>query len=480
MLLAVAFAAAAPDDDVARAEVARRVLDDGLDAFTGLAPESDGRAAWQLGDCATGSAWVRELLAAACARTAAPRWEVRPTLVLDAGDATPDNASGDSFDGMVGIRAGARAVLYAGPMVLRAAPSVGLDAGPGLAPVARLDELWVGYDRGSGWLGLGHQDRWMGAGQNGTLLLSDNAEAPWMLNGGVDGHLPGVLTRAGRFRAEVGVGLLTEPRTDVTLPGLLMMDFRWSPYPVVELGLNRLSIFAGEGRPAPDLGQLLIPSEPHRSDDPDKLLPDQDELATIVLKVNLPLHKWLGAPFGHLSGWWEYGGEDLIVPETDGFDFPQLAGVGNQYGGELALGPVVVTGEYTRLMDDLFRWYVGHRVYHEGFTQNGRVLGHHGGPDSETYAGKVSVWGDAWRARAWGDHVRRVGVVDVRADSVVALPTEEEQWRGGLGADVLVERWWLSGGYVLTSVEGANFTAGNDRLRHQVSVAVSVGGLRAD
>ncbi len=474
MLLAVALAVAAPDDELARAAATREVLDLGLDAFSGLAPESDGRAAWQLGDCALAPA-AAPLLGSACSPAPGLRWEVRPTALVEVGDGTPDGASGDQRAGWASVRAGARGAMYFGPMVLRAAPSLGLDVVPGVEPVARLDDVWLGYDSGGAWVGVGRQDRWMGPGRSGTLLLSDNAEAPWMVNSGLDGRLPGVLRHAGRFRAEVGVGVLTEPRADVSLPGALMMDLRWMPHPVIEIGLNRLALFGGEGRPAPDLGQLLVPSEPHVEDDPDKLLPDQNELASFVVRANLPLQKWLGGPFGHVSGWWEYGGEDMIVQDDLGFDLPSLAGIGNQYGAEVAMGPVVVSGEYTQLMDDYFRWYVGHRVYHEGFTQNGRVMGHYGGPDSETWAGRVSVSGDAWRVRATGDRVRRVAVIDVQGDNVNTLATEELQLRGGLDVDVLWRGAWLGGGYSLTAIEGANFTAGNDRIEHRVVLALRAG-----
>lgn len=474
MLLAIALAAAAPDDEPGRAAATRQVLDLGLDAFSGLGPESDARAAWQLGDCARDPI-AADLLAGACARGPKLSWELRPTGLVEVGDGTPVGASGDERDGWVSARAGVRGALYYGPMVLRGAPSVGLDVAPGVAPVVRLDDLWIGYDRGAGWIGVGHQDRWMGPGRSGTLLLSDNAEAPWMLNGGVDGRLPGVLRVLGRFRAEAGVGVVTEARTDVALPGLLMMDFRWMPHPTFEIGLNRLAMFGGEGRPAPDVGQLLVPSEPHVEEDPDKLLPDQNELASMVVRANLPLKKWFGGPFGHLSGWWEYGGEDMIVQDDLGFDLPSLAGIGNQYGAELAMGPVVVSGEYTRLMDDYFRWYVGHRVYHLGFTQGGRPMGHYGGADSETFAARVAVWGPTWRVRVDGDRVRRVAVIDVQGDNVNTLPTEELQLRGGLSVDAAFAGSWFGAAYSLTSIESANFTRGNDRVEHRVVLSLTAG-----
>lgn len=476
MLLLVALAAASPDDEVARAAARKAVLDEGLDAFSGLAAESDARAASALGDCTTAGEWAEALLASACGRNPGnmkPTASLRLGGALTAGTADPVNAAGDRTDEAFGARVGLRGEVQSGPMVARVHGSLGLDAAPGLVPTAVLPEAWIGYDSGSHWLGFGQQSRWLGPGQHGTLVLSDNATPPWMVNGGLEGHLPGVLGKAGRLRAELGVGVLQEPREDVTLPGLLMMDVRWMPHPVFELGISRLSIFGGEGRPAVDLGQLLVPSEPHVYDDPDKELPDQNELAALSFRGNLPLHRWFGGPLGHLSGWWEYGGEDMIVRQIGTVDYPALAGVANLYGGELAVGPVVATAEYARLMDDSFRWYVGHRVYHDGFTQNGLVTGHYGGPDSETASASVAVWGNGWRARALGASVRRVAVVDTQSGTVATLRHEESQLRGSVGADVLVGGYWLNAGYTAVAYTNKDFIGGNDPLEHRVVLAIA-------
>lgn len=478
MLLLVALAAASPDDEVARAAARKVVLDEGLDAFTGLAPASDAGAAFTLGDCAKGGDWATTLLGPACARTLGsfkPTGSLRLTGTLFGGDAEPLNSAGDGSDAALGGRLGIRGAVYSGPMVARVRGSLGLEGVPGVAPDAHLPEAWMGYDSGTHWLGFGQASRWMGPGQHGTLVLSDNATPPWMVNGGLEGRLPGVLAKAGRFRAELGVGVLQEPRDDVSLPGLLMMDVRYMPHPVFELGLSRLSIFGGEDRPAVDFGQLLVPSEPHIYDDPDKSLPDQNELAAVSLRANLPLKRWLGGPFGHLSGWWEYGGEDMIVRQLGDIDYPALAGIANLYGGELALGPVVVTGEYARLMDDRFRWYVGHRVYHDGFTQNGEVLGHHGGTDSEVLSASLAVWGEGWRLRALGMSTRRVGVVDTQNGVVSTLRHEESQLRATAGADVLIGDFWLNAGYTAVSFENKDFIGKHDPLEHRVVLSIAAG-----
>ena len=51
----------------------------------------------------------------------------------------------------------------------------------------------------------------------------------------------------------------------------------------------------------------------------------------------------------------------------------------------------MVAGEGARIFDDYFRWYTGHRIYHQGFTRDGLGMGHWVGGDAMT--GWVSI---AW------------------------------------------------------------------------------------
>ena len=122
---------------------------------------------------------------------------------------------------------------------------------------ARFRELWAGVNTGNVVAGFGLRDRWLGPGRHGGLMLTSNASpAPagsfaWEGRAGVVGTL----------RAEGGVGWLDGERRDVANPGWLYMDFRWVPVPQAEIGLSRVGIFGGEGRPTPPIGQLLVPTE---------------------------------------------------------------------------------------------------------------------------------------------------------------------------------------------------------------------------
>lgn len=423
---------------------------------------------------------------------------VEPGLHLSFGDGVPENNGGEEEPGGFTPALSARTVFVLGPAEVRATPWIrtGFVNPDGAAVDGLLDvkDLWAGIHVGGLALGFGRQDRWFGPARHGPLALSDNAVPPWLGGLSGEGRLPWVFSKLGRLRGELEVGWLGEPRVDVTAPGLMVGDVRWLPVPEVELGVTRMTLFGGQGRPPVDVGQLLLPTEPHIYDDPDQLLPDQDELVALDLRICLPLGRWLNTPVDHVEGYWQYGGEDVIARKLGSLPYPSLAGVANVYGGAIAVGPVSVNAEFSRLMDDTFRWYVGHRVYHEGFTQDGRPLGNFGGTDSETAWGRVGWQTDplspqSLRVALWADKTRRVGVIESRNSKVFTLETEERRWRLGVEASVPTPPGRLgraSAGYTLEHITGEDFVPGTARMAHRVWVSwtfdlttgASLGGAR--
>lgn len=425
---------------------------------------------------------------------------VEPKLHLSIGDGVPDLNGGEEEPGGLTPQLSVMGLVVAGPFEIRATPWIrtGFANAAGRAVDGRVDvkDLWAGMRLGGLSVGFGREDRWFGPSRHGSLTLSDNAIPPWM--GGVsgEGRLPWVLSKLGRLRGELDVGWLGQPRGDVANPGLMVGDLRWLPIPELEIGVTRMTIFGGEGRPPVDVGQLLLPTEPHIYDDPDQLLPDQDELAALDFRILLPLQRWIaGSPIRHVEGYWQYGGEDVIGRKLGPIPYPSLAGVANIYGGEITAGPVSANVEYSRLMDDTFRWYVGHRVYHEGFTQDQRSLGNPGGTDSETIWGRLG-WQSSLqrgspeqdlRVALWADSTRRVGVIESRNDKVFTLATTERRWRLGVEASVPEpgrsgragstsppRLGRLSGGYTLQHLSGEDFVPGADRFAHRVWFTYSV------
>ena len=371
-----------------------------------------------------------------------------------AGNGVPYAPQGDHELGQAVFRAGAEAVWYHPWVEARLAVEGRVDGGP-LAVDTLMMEYFVGLRRGPVRVGFGAEDRWLGPGRHGSLMLSSAARPFPAGVATVHGPVP----RLGEARAEVGTGWLQLPRDDVTRPGVLWMDVRWAPVRYLEVGASRVSLFGGEGRPLPSAGQLLLPLDPHVEGDPDREEPDQDEIAALDVRVTAPFSGGYGA------AWWQYGGDDMIVRNG----LPSLAGVANLIGGEVAWGPVWLTVEYAALMDDRFRWYSGHRVYHQGFVQDGHPLGHPYGGDSVSLWAELGWQGARYGLRAEGEWVQRVGVVEVLGDQVFALASPETLRRGG------VTGWMATGwggdlqvGYSLGHRQGANFVPGAEVWEHRV------------
>ncbi len=404
---------------------------------------------------------------------------LEPGVSLAVGDITPANASGDFEAGLVSPRGFAVLRAYGLGFEALVEPELGLELGGGPVSAGLVPrQAWLGWRNPNLLVGFGMRDRWLGPGRRGSLLLSDNARAAPMGTLAAQGGLPGALGALGTFRFETSWGWLQRPRDDVDNPGLMLMDLRWLPVPWIELGATRLGLFGGQGRPMPGLLELLVPTEPHVYDDPDKEEADQNEQASLDVRVTLPLAHWIGGPVDYLEGWWQYGAEDIIARELGPLPYPSLAGVANLWGLEGAVGPWVLSYEGSHILDDYFRWYVSHRVYHDGFTQDGRVLGHHSGGDA------ISTWLRlGWYPLPWGadlayEHVQRVGVVEALETRLFALATDEH--RDGftlrvLHADEGGQRWAL--GYGLARVRGLDFVPEEDVWQHRFSVSWTAGPL---
>lgn len=479
LLVLPRLASAEPWDDplaTLRADLARR---DGWDLVLGNAELPWIEEARLLDRVGAGGlpAWADALAPERALLDAGRRWPLvvvaRPGLALAEGDLDPVNQDGDPEPGWVTARASVDGAAYLGPLVAVVRPEVVLDGGPGLVPGADLGEAWVGVLTPGFGAGFGKRDRWLGPGRHAALLVSDHAEPPplgWVAG---DWRFGGWGDHFGRFRVEGAVGWMDRPRDDVDHPGLLRLDLRWRPCSAFELGLTRQSLFGGAGRPPVDLGQLLLPTEPHVYDDPDRELADQNELASLDFRVTLPLRRWFELPVDHVEGWWQYGGEDVVALEAAGIPYPSLAGVANLYGGEVKVGPLALTTEFARLMDDYFRWYTGHRVYHDGFTQEGASMGAFTGGDAELYWGAARWEADRWRARAWVERTRRVGVIEALNDRLFTLMTEERRVSVGVDAGLVVGSGWLTGGLAVGRVTGEGFVPGADGWEHRVHLAWS-------
>lgn len=395
------------------------------------------------------------------------RLALRPGGAVSLGSQRPEYLQGDREPGLVSGRAWADTRLYPGIAELSARPELTVDLGEvadlgdgaatGDGVGVALRELWVGVRTDQLSAGAGLRERWIGPGRHGSLMLTDNARPAPMVSGAAETPRLG---RFGRLRAEVGAGWLDAPRDDVDHPGWLMMDFRWMPVPIIELGLSRVGIFGGEGRPTPSIGQLLLPTDPHIYDDPDQVLPDQDEMAAVDFRLLLPI----GLVGDYVELYWQYGGEDVISREFLGvIPYPALAGVGNLYGAEVSFAPWSLNIEGVRVFDDYFRWYTGHRVYHDGLTQAGQSMGYAPGGDSMGLWGAVTWLDGDLGGQLYAEQVRRIGVVASLDNNLLALGTDERRFRVGVVGWKThgLQGWWRLDVSV-EHIQGVDFILGQD------------------
>jgi hypothetical protein len=395
---------------------------------------------------------------------------VRPWTRAAGGNLEPRRTGGDTEPGLASWRGGLEIGARSSWLELRLSPEVRVDAPAEpdwLGAEVLAAEYFGGLHREGLRLGFGAERRMLGPGRRGSLVLADHARPH---PAGI-GSWEGEVGKLGRIRGEGSVGWLQAPREDVQRPGLMLMDLRYSPVPALEVGASRMTLFGGVGRPMPTVGELLWPMDPHVENDPNQELADQDELAAVDLRVSLPLAQWVGGPVDWVEGWYQYGGEDMIIREVGGVSVPSLAGVANLYGGEVGAKGFVLTVERAEIFDDVFRWYTGHRVYHAGFTQSGRSLGHPVGGDARTlWMGLRWGWGPLG-AQGWVEQLERIGVVEQLNGTLFTLATPETSWRMGARVWRLErEGGHLEVSYVFETLEGAGFVPGENATAHRIQV----------
>jgi len=404
-------------------------------------------------------------------------WSLRPFGRLVIGDGTPALQSGDQEPGLVSVRGAVAAAGYWRGGELLLTPEGRADfVDQSAFSFLPLRTAWGGLHTEHWRVGVGKMDRWFGPGRHGGLMLTDNAAPAPLGSAAWEGRIG---ERWGRARVELGAGWLDAPRTDVQRPGWLLADLRWAPVPMFEMGATRMGLFGGEGRPAPPLGQLLLPTDPHVEGDQDQTLPDQDEIAALDGRLTLPLGQWLdregppgtGLQPDFLELYIQYGGEDVIARKILGIPVPALAGVANLFGAELGMGALVLGVEHARTLDDRFRWYRGHRIYHEGFTQNGQVMGHPEGGDARSTNASVRWFPGEWGVEGSYAHALQVGVAAVEGDHLQALMADTQHQRIGMrGWWLTGERRWMHGGVVVVRTRNPDFLPGAPEWSWRIAI----------
>lgn len=263
-------------------------------------------------------------------------------------------------------------------------PFLGLSATPELR--AYDDEASVKLKKGYALLNLwreelffGKESAWWGPGENGAVLLSNNAEPVTAVK--LSNSIPYDIFGVG-FRGTFFISRLEKDRRDIQSPILYGIRLDFKPLRFLEIGLTKTALFGGEGRKE-DLGAFWnsLVGKGENADTPDQLTNEPgDQRAGIDAKLVIPFKYQPFTVYAEMAGEDEAGGFPTKKAWIYGAYLPRLA----------SLERLELRGEYanTVISGHPGVWYT-HHIFNQGYTSKGRVIGHYIGAD----AGDLFLWG---------------------------------------------------------------------------------------
>ncbi len=223
-----------------------------------------------------------------------------------------------------------------------------------------------------GWeLEIGTDSQWWGPGYGGSILLSNNPEPLPMIKitNTRPTILPWIFKYLGLFKFTCFMTRLEKDRV-VPEPYLWGMRADFKPSPYIEIGLQRTALLGGEGRPS----GFLTWWDSFTGKDENDSNGAGDQRAGCDIKLTLPFESQ------PLQVYLDGAGEDQagLLPSNWAFlygvYFPRL----------LDFERIGFRAEYTNthISGKPNVWY-NHHIYRSGYTNEGRIIGHHMGTDSE-------------------------------------------------------------------------------------------------
>lgn len=311
----------------------------------------------------------------------------------------------------------------------------------------RLDGSYLGVNLGNFMISAGAMERWWGPGNEGSLIVSNNARpipAITVERNYTDAFKSRWLAWIGPWRASIAIGEAEGSNVGVPDTRFFAARVNFRPRPWLELGLSRTAQWCGEGRPCgfDTFGDLLL----GRDNRSDSLTIDDEpgnQMAGYDLRIRSP---WRAIPIAVYA---QYIGED----EAGGLPSKFLGLVGGEFWGNTRWGAYRVHAEYADTAcsfsrsEPEFNCAYRNGLYPQGYTYRGRVIGHAMDQDGRMY----SLGGTLVRPK--GDVITAlVRTTDLNRDGggnfVSAVPAEinnlevsyeRDFWRGrfvvGLGYD---------------------------------------------
>ncbi len=232
---------------------------------------------------------------------------------------------------------------------------------------------------GFSWIDIiaGKDSQWWGPGYNGAILQSNNAEPLTMIKftGPEPLQLPWIFKFLGPFQYSLFVAKLEKDRADFPEPYLDGLRFDFKPSPYIELGLERIVLLGGQGRPLSTNQWInsFIGMEAH----PNKTESDYtDSESGFDVKVTLPFKRQA------VQVYWERDGEDGRMHTPLPYKYADLVGV--YLPRVFAFERIGLRAEYAvnRTPVNPNAWYA-HGAYTSGMTYKGMIMGHNMGTNSQ-------------------------------------------------------------------------------------------------
>ncbi len=240
-------------------------------------------------------------------------------------------------------------------------------------------------------LEVGRDSLWWGPGYHGALLVSNNAFPFDMIKLGTADpfQLPWIFERLGYFKITSFITRLEEDR-DFSRTKLFGLRVELTPVSFLDLGISRVTMFNGEGRPGLSVTDFLrlYFSNPNRGG---KF--DVNEIASADFKIKIPKTDYLLPLSRSVELYGEIGGEDEagFRPTKDGYLF------GVCMPGFLKNDKTDLRVEYANnhVQGSPDVWY-NHSVYTSGYVFRGDIIGHHMGSDADDLFIRVTRYLADW------------------------------------------------------------------------------------
>lgn len=280
-------------------------------------------------------------------------------------------------------------------------------------------------------LEAGRDSLWWGPGHHGAMIMSNNARPFDMVkvSNSQPILLPWIFRVLGPVKAEWFLAQL-EAHRDYPHANLTGLRGNIKPHPLLELGVSRVSLFGGEGMAPLDFFDYFRPLFATARQG-ELITNTQDQIAGFdgSLLIPLPKNRLLRSVKFYVDAAGEDGGG--VLPYKWGEIY------GAQFNDILKTGRTDLRVEYANdiVPGHPYVWYT-HTVYTSGYTYEGRVIGHHMGPESRDLLLQLSHYlsNDLIVDLAYDRHTQGYSnetVTNIYEMAVTYFPSQDWQITGG-------------------------------------------------